>query len=310
MNTIDFFMENKKVPILFLIFNRKETALLSFEPIRLYRPERLYIAADGPRGTVFGEKEKCIETRNAILSRIDWNCKVETMFRDKNLGCTDAVYGGISWFFEQEEYGIINEDDVVLSQDFFLFCEELLPRYKEKDKVMIISSRNHSGLCQESDEYIFSYYANIWGWASWRRAWKYNTNTFVGWREYPKWELIKRFGLFQGLVTIWYYSKCSNPTNNFGSWDYTWSYTINKLNGLCLCPRVNLSCNVGFVIDGSNFQEGDKNPYETLGIGRIKWPLKIHNKIVVDKVQLKNDEKDFFRMRCIGLRKKTRFFKS
>ena len=94
-------MENKKVPILFLIFNRKETALLSFEPIRQYRPERLYIAADGPRGTVFGEKEKCIETRNAILSRIDWNCKVETMFRDKNLGCTDAVYGGISWFFEQ-----------------------------------------------------------------------------------------------------------------------------------------------------------------------------------------------------------------
>lgn len=298
-----------KVPVLFLIFKRKEQTLQAFEHIKAYQPSKLYIAADGPRCEVAGERDDCEETRKAVLGQIDWPCEVKTLFRDKNLGCTGAIYGGISWFFEQEEYGVINEDDVVISQDFFKMCEQLLPLYKDESKVWLISSRNHSGRYKESDEYIFSRYANIWGWASWRRAWEKNDNTFAEWKTYKKLRLIKRFGLFQGLMTIRYYNLCSNPKKKFESWDYTWSYKININDGIVICPRVNLSTNVGIGVTGStNYSIDDEDPYANLGMGNIIWPLKINNTIEVDKSQLKVDKDDFFRVRIIGLKKKLKVF--
>lgn len=301
--------ENNKIPVLLLIFKRKEEAMKAFEPIKKYQPERLYIAADGPRAGVAGEKEDCEATRKAVLDAVDWNCEVKTLFRDANLGCTDAVYGGISWFFENEEYGVINEDDVVLADDFFKFCEILLPKYKDEEKIMIISSRNHSGIKILSNEYLFSQYANIWGWASWSRAWRKNPNNFDGWETYRKRNLIKRFGAFQGLITIHYYNACSNPNKKMGSWDYTWSYIINKNDGICICPGVNLSTNVGIGVGGgTNYQVGDEDPYTCLGIGKIKWPLKMRETIELDEEQLRADKRDFFRVRLIGLKKKFKKF--
>lgn len=300
-------VEMKKVPILFLIFKRKEQALMAFEPIRRYRPERLYIAADGPRESVDGEKDECESTRKAILDSIDWDCKLMTLFRNKNLGCTDAVNGGITWFFEHEEYGIINEDDIVLSQDFFTMCEILLPMYKDDRRIMVISSRNHSGKYLESDEYCFVNYVNIWGWASWRRAWLMNTQDFSGWDSYPKITLIKRYGVFCGLMTIYYYYKCSNPNIKFYSWDYVWCYNIAKNNGIAIAPRVNLSQNIGIGVEGSaNYNINDKDPYAHLKVGHIKWPIKILSDIMPDKEQQRYDRKDFFRVRMIGLNKKIR----
>lgn len=302
-----FMNDTHKIPVLFLIFKRKDTALKAFESIKAYQPERLYIAADGPRTHVAGEKEECEATRKAILESIDWNCDVKTLFRDSNLGCTNAVYGGISWFFENEECGIINEDDVVLSPDFYKLCEVLLPKYKDEDKVMIISSRNHSGKNQISNEYFFTQFANIWGWATWKRAWEKNPNEFEGWKDYPRKKLFERFGLFQGWMTIRYYNACSNPNDKMGSWDYTWSYIINKNDGICICPGVNLSTNVGIGVEGStNYEMNDDDPYSKLGMGQIQWPLKDRTDLMLDKEMLKMDKKEFFRLRMIGLKKKIR----
>ena len=279
-------------------------ALDSFKPIRQYQPDRLYIAADGPRDHVKNEKEDCQEVRQAILNLIDWPCEVKTLFRENNLGCSEAIYGGVSWFFEHEEYGVVNEDDVVISQDFFKMCELLLPYYKDEEKIMLISTRNHSGKYKESDEYVFAYQSNIWGWASWRRAWSYNDNTFKGWKEYPKLKVIKKFGILQGLDKIRCYNKCANPNNVFFSWDYAWNCHILMKDGIVIDPKVNLSTNVGIGVAGStNYSVNDEDPYAELGVGRIKWPLKIKTNIDLDTWQLKADRKDFYRKKVIGLKK-------
>lgn len=297
----------KTVPVLFLIFKRKAIALKAFEPIRQYQPERLYIAADGPRNSIKGEKEDCEAARNAILNAIDWDCEVKTLFREKNIGCKVAGSNGISWLFEHEEYGVIVEDDIVLSQDFFKMCEQLLPLYNNVENVMVISARNHSGKYQESDEYCFVNYANIWGWATWRRAWQRNSQDFEGWSKFPKRKLVMRYGLFQGLMAIWYYNKCSNPKNEFGGWDYTWRYNIAKCDGIAIAPRVNLSTNIGIGVEGgTNFSSDDVDPYSHLSVGSMIWPLKLKDDMSLDKDQMKADQRDFFRIRMIGLRKKVK----
>ena len=114
-----------KTAVLFLVFNRPDTTKEVFEKIRQAKPQRLYVAGDGPREGREGEIEKVTKARE-IASKVDWPCEVKTLFREKNLGCKKGVSSAITWFFEQEEQGIILEDDCVPNLDFFTFCENLL----------------------------------------------------------------------------------------------------------------------------------------------------------------------------------------
>ncbi len=131
-----------KSPVLFLIFNRPDTTAKVFEAIREARPPKLYIAADGPRPNRAGEKDRCEVTR-AIATQVDWPCEVKKLFRDENLGCGKAVSEAITWFFENEPEGIILEDDILPHPDFFPYCDEMLEKYRDNDRVGIISGHNH-----------------------------------------------------------------------------------------------------------------------------------------------------------------------
>ena len=57
-----------KTPILLLAFNRIHTTKQVFQAIRLARPSRLYVAADGARAEIPGEVEKVQAVRNHLTS--------------------------------------------------------------------------------------------------------------------------------------------------------------------------------------------------------------------------------------------------
>ena len=126
INSQEFQNKELKTAVLFLVFNRPNTTRQVFEAIRQAKPPRLYVAADGPREGKLGEVE-CVEEVRTIVTAVDWPCEVKTLFRDKNLGCKEGVSSAITWFFEQEEQGIIIEDDCLPHLDFFSFCESLIP---------------------------------------------------------------------------------------------------------------------------------------------------------------------------------------
>ena len=108
------------IPVLFVIFNRPDTTRQVFEAIRNVRPPKLYVAADGPRKSFPADANKVEEVRR-IATQIDWPCEVKTLFREENIGCKMAVSESISWFFDNEEMGIILEDDCLPHHDFFHF---------------------------------------------------------------------------------------------------------------------------------------------------------------------------------------------
>ena len=110
-----------KIPILFMVFNRVEQTKKVFQAIRDIKPEVLYIASDGARNT---EEEKTIKVIRSIFEKnIDWDCKLDTLYRNKNLGCREACSSAIDWFFENEEMGIVLEDDCLPNYSFFYFVK-------------------------------------------------------------------------------------------------------------------------------------------------------------------------------------------
>ena len=163
-----------KTAVLFLVFNRLDATKQVFETIQKAKPPRLYIAADGARNNKDGESEKVKAVHDLILDNIDWQCEIKTLFREKNLGCKYAVSGAISWFFKNEEMGIILEDDCLPNQSFFWFCEELLKRYKDNMKIWHIGGASfQNGIKRGYADYYFSKYNHVWGWASWASRWKF-----------------------------------------------------------------------------------------------------------------------------------------
>ena len=236
-----------KTPILFLIFNRPDTTRQVFESIRTIKPLYLFIAADGPRNKE--DKELCEQTRKIILDNINWNCEVKILFREKNLGCKLAVSSAIDWFFENVEQGIILEDDCLPNLTFFNFCEELLDKYKNDNRIWHITGYNTLDIYENNADYYFAKKMHCWGWASWKRAWKHYDVSMQDFPEFKKQNAIKNV-FSDEKIQSYHMQTFENTFNNLiDTWDYQWIYTILKNNAMCINPSKNLISNIGF---GSN----------------------------------------------------------
>lgn len=278
-----------QTPILFLIFNRPDTTKRVFESIKSIKPAKLFIAADGARKDKVGEDLLCIETRK-IIELIDWNCEIKTLFRTENLGCKIAVSSAIDWFFENEEQGIILEDDCLPDISFYSYCETLLKYYSSNERIMHISGNNfQDGIVRSNGSYYFSNYNHIWGWATWKRAWnKYKVNLeFLTEAEIIKLIETQFTSRKERVFWIQIFNKMCKP--NIGTWDYQWSFAIWSNNGLSILPNQNLVSNIGFNNNGTHTSGVDYlglSNMQTFSITNIIHPKNIEINKNADKYGL------------------------
>lgn len=260
--------------VLFIVFNRPDTTARVFEAIRQAKPPRLYVAADGPRESREGEAERVVRVRQ-IATAVDWPCEVFTLFREKNLGCKHAVSEAITWFFRKEDQGIILEDDCLPHPDFFSFCESLLIRYANDERVYAITGDNfQNGIKRGDGSYYFSRYNHIWGWASWRRAWRHYEGDLRFW---PDW---KRSSGWQRLlpdsIEKKYWERIFDRmyAKKIDTWDYPWVASVWYHGGLTATPNVNLVSNIGFGSDATHTSSLDSPlaRLKTEALGKLTHP--------------------------------------
>jgi hypothetical protein len=238
--------------VLFLVFNRLDTTKQVFQAIRQAKPPKLYVAADGARDGKEAESEKVQSVRDYILQNIDWECEVKTLFREENLGCKYSVSGAIDWFFESEEQGIILEDDCLPSQSFFWFCEAMLEKYKMDTRIFLVSGYNKQNQWKiDENDYFYSNFGGIWGWASWRRAWE---SFDVDMNSLNKYKAMKGFEYLLGKTEGLKRQKLiSNAySKNINSWAYPWAFARHVNNGLSCVPSKSLIKNIGFGEDATH----------------------------------------------------------
>ncbi len=230
-------------PVLFLVFNRPEKTSQVFERIRSARPVKLFIAADGPRHNKEGDVELCDQVRKGILDHIDWPCEIHTLFRKENMGCRLAVSSAINWFFENVEDGIILEDDCLPDLSFFSFCAELLEYYRHDENVMMVSGDNFLPEQRGTGSYYFSRYTHIWGWATWRRAWKHYDLSMEQWPAFRKEKRFSEFlpsPVYEKVEKIFDAAFAGKTT----TWDTQWMFSCWAHRGLSVMPNVNLVSNI------------------------------------------------------------------
>jgi len=239
-------MQNLDTPVLLIIFNYPEITQKVFNAIKEVKPKSLFVFSDAPRKNKKGEAEKCSKTRK-ILEQIDWACDVKTYFLEENIGARKAVSTAISWFFDNVEEGIVLEHDCLPNKSFFYFCQEMLNRYRNDTRIMHISGSNFlQGKKIGKYSYYFSKVPLIWGFATWKRAWKFYDVDIKTFPEFKETNQIEN--IFNGKFVNKHIIKLLNKVykNIAQTWDHQWRYAVITQNGLCINPNVNLVSNIGF----------------------------------------------------------------
>jgi hypothetical protein len=242
--------------VAFVAFNRPDLTRSTFAAIRAWRPRRLFLIADGPRDGHPSDAERCAEVRG-ILERVDWPCAVHRDFADRNLGLKRRIVSGLDRVFESVDRAIVLEDDCLAHPDFFRFCEELLDRYADDERVWAVTGDNfQDGRHRGDASYYFSRYNHCWGWATWRRAWKHNDpdiRFWPGWRDSKDWTRAIPDAVERRYWTAIFDRVAAGDLDN--SWAYPWTASVWRHGGLCATPNANLVSNIGFSAEATHTRQ-------------------------------------------------------
>jgi len=259
-----------ETPILFIVFNRLDTTKQVFAKIREARPKQLFIAADGPRPGNANDVVRCQEVRDYLTANVDWQCDLQTLFRSDNLGCGLSCAEAVDWFFKQVEEGIIIEDDCLPDPSFFVFCSEMLARYRHEAQIMHITGVYSGEPYLSQYSYYFSRIAPVGAWAGWRRAWLKYDYYMKSWPDFLKERQI--CNIFDKKIQQDFWNWNLNAlylAKLKGTWDVQWAYDVMRTNGLAIHSGVNLVTNIGFTVDATHssnvsniLSNKDKKPME------------------------------------------------
>jgi hypothetical protein len=275
-----------QTPISLHVFNRPETTKKLFDVIRIIKPEKIFITADGPRDGYPNDIKNCKKVRD-IFNEIDWDCDLQKNFSEINKGAFRSTSEGITWVFTHVDRAIILEDDCIPGNSFFTYCNELLNYYENDKRIALISGNNFQlNKNQTDDSYYFSRYTHIWGWATWKRTWEQVDFSMKDWPEYKKINGLKSLFSNKKAINYWsdffqdMYDKKSEP-----HWDLLLSLSSYMNNTLTIIPNKNLVSNIGFGPSANITKKETK--FHSLKTEAMSFPLQ-HPKFVSSFINADN----------------------
>ena len=283
-----------QTPILLITFNRPEHTLRVLEEIKKQKPACLFIFQDAPRHGHPTDSENCSTVRAILNEPLDWDCDLRTFYPESNLGCGKGPASAISWFFEQVEMGIIFEDDCLPHSDFFPFCEQLLLKYKNDQRISFIGGSSFQNSKQPKDEsyYFGSGSYGTWGWASWSRTWQYFDYTLEKIDKEIMKSMINRYFKDARQRDFWMEIFENVKENRYKEtcWDYQYYFSCWQRDMVAVLPYRNLITNIGYDQEGTHTFSAD-HPAANLtteSIFPLKFPLSVKLNIKADFYVFRN----------------------
>ncbi len=297
-----------QVPIAFIIFNRPETTRRVFEQIARVRPIRLHIIADGPRPDVPEDNMRCRQARQ-FIQEINWECDLTCDISETNLGIKERISSGLNGLFSKVNKAIILEDDCLPNISFFYYCEQLLTRFENDPRVMMVSGTNFVG---ELNPIPYSYYYSniplIWGWATWASSWEQYDGAMRLWPEVRDRGLLA--GLFPNPRHRQYWEKRLQWTyeGRLNTWDYCWILACWVNRALTTIPSGNLVGNIGFG-NHATHTLGSHNPWMDMQTQEMAFPLKHPPYLFPDAAADKKTQEAVFREHLLApVKKRLKFW--
>ena len=251
-----------ETPILLICFQRTKNLERTLSAIQKIRPKKMFICCDGAKNIL--QKGQVCETRRLVSQYFP---RARRLFQFKNKGCGLNVASAISWFFTHNSEGIILEDDVIPSVDFFFFVKKALEKHRDDPSVASVS-----GFCPWPNSmapnvpFLRSKYFSMWGWGSWARVWK-DYKLDVDDDLEAQWsQAIRKACNSDNENEFWQNILQKIKTKQIDTWDYQFFFHAWAKNQVHIRPPNNLVKNCGFDSDATHtgvepwFVEAQKTP--------------------------------------------------
>lgn len=285
-------MEKFKIPVCLFIFQRKDTVLQIIERISIVKPQKLYLISD--QGRTEDERKRVGECRDAVEKAIDWDCEVIKDYANKNRGVFQNIGLGALRVFQSEDKAIFLEDDNLPEVSFFKYCEEMLERYQDNDRILWVCGTNYLGKYKDDSEesYMFTQQLLPCGWASWSHKFqKYYDAYFSNYTPV----VIDRIRansnntelLEQQFDSINRERSSFKKYKTFRSWDFQMIFSIYSNDLLGISPNCNQIKNIG--VDqysehgGSSFENVMTKRFCGMDSFELEFPLKHPNTILINQ---------------------------
>lgn len=265
-------MENFNTPVVIMAFNRPDLLAILIEKLKLIKPKKVYAICDGARLNKPDETHK-VEVVRKLLESLPWSHDLIKIFADQNLGCKQRISSGLTEVFKYEESAIILEDDCIPHPSFFPFVQELLIKYRDNDRIGIISGSNQiENQTKINESYFFSKYSFIWGWATWSRTWKDYDVSMSAWNEVCTSDFLKQiFPTNHRAQKHWYRNFELTAKNQIDTWDHQLTFTNWLHKRINIVPQKNMISNIGFRSDGTHTTKPSR--YAELPVSETRFPL-------------------------------------
>jgi hypothetical protein len=281
-----------EIPVALFIFKRQESVLRILEVLKVIKPKKVYLIADNGRTEV--EKKIVSDVRENIEKAITWDCDVIKRYQTENVGVYENIAGGAKWVFEHEEKAIFLEDDNLPEISFFPFCDELLNKYENDNRVLWVCGSNYLEECnpENKSDYIFSKNMLPCGWASWRHKFYkfydgeltlFNADT----KKALKSKYLNKKLYYQDIYNIEYELDYKKKYGRFYSWDYQMAFSLRVHNVYSIIPKYNQIKNIG--VDSDSTHGGSS--LSNIMVGRfcerktkkLEFPLAHPQSITIDE---------------------------
>lgn len=224
-----------------VIFTYRKIDILQeiFLAIKKYSPPKIYIISNLAKNE---DEFLLINQVQEYITNYDFETEKIIISPSKHVGIKDVFKFGLDAVFQTEDQIIILEDDTVPNSSFFSFCNKMLTKYKDDKTIGVISGCNLNAI-ENRNIYIKSdYCVPLWGWATWKRSWKYYKIECEDW-------MLHRELIIPSLKhnVPFFIERMDNFFINPVAWDFqvTLMLWINKMKNIV--PGVNLITNKGFI---------------------------------------------------------------
>ena len=247
-------MKKNILPALLITWNRPNHLRKSYQAIVKAGIKEIFIYNDG-----FSKNEevnnKIYLTRKLIKDLATQNKSIshEILFSNENsLGCKNGVYKAITWFFKNNERGLIIEDDIIISKKFPEFCSHY---FKKSNERKFISASNYGIKPSNNSNHRISRHAYIWGWATTSALWE-KYNMFIDEKRIQKvLSTNKKDKIYSKYIKFICNKWKLNNKGIIDTWDYQLSFLLLEQNIINLVPSKSLAENIGFDKNATHTKE-------------------------------------------------------
>jgi hypothetical protein len=257
--------DNFRTPVLVIGYNRWDFLSKTLNSVAAAGPSKVYIVIDGPKSDSFEDQKQVIQCQ--VISKKfqeEFGIPTKFYFRKNNTGSAVNILSAIHWFFSQEEFGAIIEDDCIIEDTFIDYLNDFR-NLLGKNRIRIISGFRPRLNIKPDNSIAFTHSPLTWGWATDRNSWNKMWNEII--LLYYK-NKIKNPGFKHSVFNYWKVGFQRSITRRNDAWDILLAFNMLIHDCLTVIPQKNLVRNIGTDERSSNTFKKDKlinistSPYE------------------------------------------------